>query len=437
MIQQIAFIIVLGTAIYFIRKRVLFIRKTINLGKGKHLNDRPKERLKKMLLVAFGQRKMFKRPIPAILHFFIYAGFLIINLEVLEFIIDGLVGTHRIFAPFLGGSYHVLMNIFEFLAMAVLGSCVIMLLRRNVLKLKRFWSAEMTAWPRLDANIILITEIVLMVAILKMNASDQILQGRTVEHYTATGPLLFSSLLTPALQHLDTSTLILIERAAWWFHIVGILGFAVYITYSKHLHIFLAFPNTYFANLEPKGHMENMPVVTNEVKMMLGLGEAPPQPPSATGRFGAKDFNDLSWNNLLAAYSCTECGRCTSECPANITGKKLSPRKIMMDTRDRMEEVGASLENNGKGLNDGKTLLGDYITKEEINACTSCNACVEACPVLINPLEIILELRRYVAMEESGSPPSWNSMFQNIETSFAPWKFSPSDRFNWANEIKK
>ncbi len=274
MIQQIAFIIILGTAIYFIRKRILFIRRTVNLGKDKSLNDRPGERLKKMLLVAFGQRKMFKRPLPAILHFFIYAGFLIINLEVLEFVIDGLAGTHRIFAPFLGGFYNVLMNFFEFLAVAVLLSCVIMLMRRNVLKIKRFWSSEMTSWPRLDANIILITEIVLMVAILTMNASDQLLQARSVEHYSPTGPLLFSGVFTPALQHAGTSTLILLERIAWWFHIVGILGFAVYITFSKHLHIFLAFPNTYFANLEPKGHMENMPVVTNEVKMMLGLGDA-------------------------------------------------------------------------------------------------------------------------------------------------------------------
>jgi ferredoxin len=380
---------------------------------------------------------MFKRPTPAILHFFIYTGFLVINLEVLEFVIDGIIGKHRIFSPYLGGFYNVLMNIFEFLAVAVLASCVIMLIRRNILRLKRFWSAEMTSWPRLDANLILITEIVLMVAILTMNASDQLLQQRSVPDYTPTGPLFFSALLTPVFQSLNTTALVFAERAAWWLHIVGILGFAVYITYSKHLHIFLAFPNTYFANLEPKGHMENMPVVTNEVKMMLGLAETAGAAPPAPGRFGAKDVNDLTWNNLLAAYSCTECGRCTAECPANITGKKLSPRKIMMDTRDRMEEVGVSLAKNGPGLSDGKSLLGNYITKEEINACTSCNACVEACPVMINPLEIILELRRYIAMEESGSPSSWNSMFQNIETNFAPWKFSPSDRFNWANELKK
>ena len=381
MIQQIAFVIVLGTAIYFIRKRILFIRNTINLGRDKPIKDRPGDRFRNMLLVAFGQKKMFKRPFPAILHFFIYAGFLIINLEVLEFVIDGLVGTHRIFAPYLGGFYNIAMNFFEFLAVAVLLSCVIMLLRRNVAKVKRFWSAEMTSWPRLDANIILFTEIILMFAILTMNASDQLLQQRSVEHYTPTGSLWFSSALTSTLGTFNTSTLILIERSAWWFHILGILAFAAYITYSKHLHIFLAFPNTYFANVEPKGHMENMPVVTNEVKLMLGLAEASAAPPAAPGRFGAKDVNDLSWNNLLAAYSCTECGRCTSECPANLTGKKLSPRKIMMDTRDRMEEVGKSLANNGSGLNDGKTLLGNYITKEEINACTSCNACVEACPV--------------------------------------------------------
>jgi heterodisulfide reductase subunit C len=390
-----------------------------------------------MLLVAFGQKKMFKRPIPAILHFFIYVGFLVINIEVLEFVIDGIAGTHRIFAPYLGGVYRLLMNVFEFLAVAVLMSCIIFLIRRNILKVKRFWLPEMTSWPRLDANIILITEVVLMTAILTMNASDQILQNRLVDHYTSTGPLFFSSFIVPIFQGLESSTLIIIERAAWWFHIIGILGFAVYITYSKHLHIFLAFPNTYFAKLEPKGQMENMPVVSNEVKMMLGLTEANNASAAPAGRFGAKDINDLSWRNLLDAYSCTECGRCTAECPANITGKKLSPRKIMMDTRDRMEDVGASLEKKGPGLNDGKTLLGDYITKEEINACTTCNACVEACPVLINPLEIILELRRYIAMEESGAPPQWNIMFQNVETNFAPWKFSPSDRFNWAKEIKK
>ncbi|HEV8514970.1 MAG TPA: (Fe-S)-binding protein [Cyclobacteriaceae bacterium] len=431
-LQQILFIIILGAAGFFIRKRVLRIRDNIRLGKKKEITDHKNERLSNMLLVAFGQKKMFKRIIPASLHFLIYAGFLIINLEVLEFIIDGIFGTHRIFAPYLGSFYNVAMNFFEFLAVAVLIACISFLIRRNVLKIPRFWSAEMTAWPRLDANLILIGEIVLMLAILKMNAADQILQTRD-SHYVTTGKLFFSSLYAPIMQNFSTPFLIFVERACWWFHIIGILAYAIYVTYSKHLHIFMAFPNTYYANLEAKGHINNMPVVTNEVKSMLGLAPAPTAP-AEPGRFGAKDVNDLSWNNLMAAYSCTECGRCTSECPANLTGKKLSPRKIMMDTRDRMEEVGRNLEKGGQGLNDGKTLLNDYVTKEEINACTSCNACVEACPVMINPLEIILELRRFVAMEESGSPAQWNSMFQNIETSFAPWKFSPSDRFNWAKD---
>lgn len=436
-LPQLLFVLILGVAGYILYKRVSFLRRNIFLGKKETRNDQTDKRWQTMLLVAFGQQKMFKRFVPAFLHLLIYVAFVVINLEVLEFIIDGLTGSHRIFEPFLGTAYGVAMNIFEFLAIAVLVSCVAFLIRRNVMKVERFTKPELNGWPAMDANLILVIEIILMFAILTMNATDQILAARGVEKYALLNGLIFSGMIQPLFANMSDTALIAIERFAWWFHIVGILGFAIYVTYSKHLHIFLAFPNTWYSNLKPKGEMQNMDEVTNEVNMMLGIAtEASAEPPAEIGRFGAKDINDLSWVNVMNAYSCTECGRCTSECPANLTGKKLSPRKIMMDVRDRAEEVGKSIDAGGPGLEDGKSLLGDYITKEEINACTSCNACVEACPINIDPLSIILQMRRYVAMEESGTPAQWNAMFQNMETSFSPWKFAPTDRFNWADSLK-
>ena len=437
-LPQLVFLIILVATGFILYKRVSFLRKSILLGKPETRNDRRSERWKTMWLVAFGQKKMFKRVTPAILHLFIYASFIIINIEVLEFVIDGLTGGHRTFAPYTGWLYPLAMNLFEFLALLVLVACLAFLVRRNITKVPRLNARELKGWPALDANLILIIEIVLMCAILTMNATDQILAERATPSYITIDHLFLSGLIIPLFDGLSTGSLIVLERSAWWFHIIGILGFAIYVTYSKHLHIFLAFPNTWYTDLKPRGEMRNMPEVTNEVNLMLGTATEPsPDTPAEISRFGAKDVNDLSWVNILNAFSCTECGRCTAECPANITGKKLSPRKIMMDTRDRAEEVTKSLLAGGPGLEDGKSLLNDYITKEEINACTSCNACVEACPVNIDPLSIILEMRRYMAMEESSSPAQWNAMFQNMETSFSPWKFSPSDRFNWAEGLKK
>jgi len=436
-LSQLFFLILFSGTILVILKRIRDIRRNINLGKATNRYEKRGERIKNMVLMAFGQKKMFHKPIVAFLHLFVYLGFLIVNIEILEIIIDGLLGSHRIFLSSLGSFYPVFISIFEFFAVAVIVSCAIFLIRRNIIHIRRFSGKEMTSWPKTDANIILTAEILLMLAFLTMNASDTILQTRGFGGYHHTGAFFFSSFLAPLLTGFSSETLRTIERFGWWFHIMGVFSFAIYVFQnSKHLHIFLAFPNTYFAQLKPLGYWENMPSVTKEVKLMLNLETPDPnEPASEVGRFGAKDVQDLSWKNLLDAYACTECGRCTSNCPANITGKKLSPRKIMMDTRDRLEEVGKGMQKNGKDFQDGKALLGDYITDEEIMACTTCNACVEACPVLINPLDIIIQLRRYKIMEEAQAPASWNTMFANIENNFAPWKFSPTDRANWKEKL--
>ena len=440
MIQQIIFVICLAVAGYFIYKRVSRIKANIQLGRDEDRSDHPAERWKMMAIIALGQKKMFDRPLVAFMHLVIYVGFFIINFEVLEILVDGIFGTHRIFAPFLGGFYAFLINTFELLAVGIIVVCVVFLARRNLLKLKRFRAQEMTQWPRTDANLVLVFEIVLMTAFLTWNAADTVLRQRGAEHYSVAGldSFAFSGWLTGLFIGWNNESVMLYERIAWWLHILGILAFGVYVTYSKHLHIVLAFPNTYFARLIPKGEISNMPVVTNEVKLMLGLpaAAAVPEGGAAPGRFGAKDINDLTWKHLMDAYSCTECGRCTAECPANMTGKKLSPRKIMMDTRDRMEDVGGQMEAGKEPFADGRTLIDDYITREELLACTTCNACVQACPININPLDIIVELRRYMVMEESSAPGAWNAMFSNVENNMAPWKFSPADRFNWADQVK-
>lgn len=431
-IDNLVFALILVSGVAFFARNVSKLRRNIHLGKPIHRNDQPSERWKNMLRVAFGQSRMVRRPIAGLLHLIVYVGFIVINIEVLEIIIDGLAGTHRVFS-FLGAAYFLMIGTFEIFALLVLLSVFFFWTRRNVQKIKRFWNPEMKGWPKKDANYILYIEAVLMLLFLTMNATDAAFQSAGLGN-----PV--SGILASLFSGLGEGTLHLIERAAWWLHIVGILLFMNYLYYSKHLHILIAFPNTYFANLQPYGLFNNLESVKKEVALMMdpnanpfavpaeGVATAPPE------RFGASDVFDLNVIQLLNAYTCTECGRCTSVCPANLTGKKLSPRKIMMDTRDRLEEVGKNIDaNKGEFKDDGKSLINSYIDAEEIWACTSCNACVEACPVNIDPLSIIIDLRRFLVMEQSAAPSELNVMMSNIENNGAPWPFNQMDRLNWAN----
>ncbi|MFL0123611.1 (Fe-S)-binding protein [Tenacibaculum maritimum] len=419
----------------FFAMNVRKLIRNIKLGKDVNRNDDKPARWKNMAKIALGQYKMVRRPVSGILHILVYLGFVIINIEVLEIIIDGLFGTHRVFQPLLGATlYGFLIGTFEILAGLVLFAVIVFWLRRNIARIKRFWSKEMIGWPKNDGNIILYFEIVLMSLFLVMNATDLPFQqagiGNPISQFVAPW---FSS-YSPEEQHT-------IEQFAWWVHIIGILIFLNYLYYSKHLHILLAFPNTFYANLKPKGAFNNLEAVTKEVKMMMDPSADPYAMPEegveeeVPEKFGASDVTDLNWVQLMNAYTCTECGRCTSSCPANLTGKKLSPRKIMMDTRDRLEEVGNNIDKNGGVFKeDGKQLLNDYITPEELWACTSCNACVQECPVNIDPLSIIMDMRRYLVMEESAAPQELNMMMTNIENNGAPWQYNQMDRLNWKDE---
>lgn len=430
-LPNILFAIALILGIGYFTKNVKKLIRNITIGQPLDVSDNKSQRWKNMALIALGQSKMVRRPVAGILHVIVYLGFIIINIEVLEIIIDGLLGTHRIFS-FMGSFYGFLIGSFEVLAVLVFIAVILFWIRRNIIKLQRFWKAEMTSWPKNDANYILYFEMVLMSLFLIMNATDV--------HFQEMGSgNLISQFITPLFDDLSVSILNVIERTAWWLHILGILVFLNYLYFSKHLHILLAFPNTYYGKLTPKGQINNLESVTKEVKMMMDPNIDPFATPSGDAqvpaKFGASDVQDLSWLSLMNAYTCTECGRCTSECPANQTGKKLSPRKIMMDTRDRLEEVGKNLDTNkGEFKEDGKQLLDDYITREELWACTSCNACVEACPVSIDPLSIIIEMRRYLVMEQSAAPTELNVMMTNIENNGAPWPYNQMDRLNWKNE---
>lgn len=435
MISIIVFALLLVGGFGFFTMNAMKIRSNILMGRDIDRSDNSSERWKTMMLVALGQKKMFSRPLPALLHLAIYAAFIITQIELIEIIVDGLTGSHRFFRDALGGFYTFMISFIEILSVLALVATFAFLSRRNLLKLPRLNMKELMGWPARDANLILIMEIILVTCIFTMNGADEAIMGLKGESYN----FAVSSLIGPAIfGGMDEHTLHLLESIGWWGHIIMVFAFLNYLPYSKHLHIVLAFPNTYYSNLNKKGKFTNMESVTAEVKLMLDPTAdpfaAPAEGAAEPQRFGAKDVTDLTWKNLLDAYSCTECGRCTSSCPANITGKKLSPRKIMMDTRDRLVEVGDNIRKHGKDYSDGKSLLGDYITEEEVWACTSCNACVQECPVNIDPLSIIVDLRRYLVMEESKMPTELTGMLTNIENNGAPWQFSPNDRLNWAHE---
>ena len=434
-----AIILVLGFGFFIINSRKII--RNIKLGQDINRSDNPASRLKNMAMIALGQSKMVKRPVAGLLHIIVYVGFVIINIELLEIIIDGLFGTHRIFS-FLGAFYDILIGSFEILAFLVLVAVMIFYSRRNMIRLKRFVHSDLKGWPKSDANYIIYFEIVLMSLFLLMNAADFHLQNIPggFGHYSQVGSFPISQFIAPIFNGLSESLVMMIERAAWWMHIIGIVLFLNYLYFSKHLHILLAFPNTYFANLNSLGQFDNLESVTKEVKLMMDpnadtYATAPIDENAVPSKFGASDVQDLNWVQLLNAYTCTECGRCTSVCPANQTGKKLSPRKIMMDTRDRLEEVGKNIDaNKGIFIPDNKTLLNDFITPEELWACTSCNACVQECPINISPLSIIMDMRRYLVMEQSAAPMPLNAMMSNIENNGAPWQYNQQDRLNWKNE---
>lgn len=440
-LDNVLFAVLLFIGFGYFFTNVKKIIRNIKLGTHVDRNDNPKERWKNMAMIALGQSKMVKRPVAGILHIVVYVGFIIINIELLEIIIDGLFGTHRIFS-FLGSTYNFLIGSFEILAALVLIAVIVFWTRRNVIQLKRFLSADLKGYPKNDANYILYFEVILMSLFLLMNASDLHLQQVPggFSHFTKAGSFPISQFIEPLFNGLSNELVLLLSELFWWLHIVGILIFMNYLYYSKHLHIILAFPNTYFANLKPQGQFDNLASVTTEVKLMMDPNAdpfaAPANTDSVPNKFGASDVMDLNWVQLMNAYTCTECGRCTSSCPANQTGKKLSPRKIMMDTRDRLEEVGKNIDKNkGVFIPDSISLLNNYITAEEIWACTSCNACVEECPVNISPLSIIMDMRRFLVMEQSAAPMPLNAMMTNIENNGAPWQYSQQDRLNWKNEI--